>query len=92
MVAEPKVIPVDPDSDLAKLVDQAENESVVLERNGRRFRIVREDAFDPFANYDPERVLAAFEHAAGVFDGMDVEWLKAELRAQRGQDFRGRTT
>lgn len=86
MVAAPTVISVEPDSDLSKLVDQAEKTPVVLVRNGRRFRIVREDEVDPFANYDPERVLQAFESASGMFAGMDIGALKAELRAQRGHD------
>jgi hypothetical protein len=90
MVAEPKVIPVEPDSELSRLVDQAEETPIVLVRDGRRFRIVREEDAGPFAGYDPERVLAAIEQAAGLFDGMDVEWLKTGLRSQRGQARRGR--
>jgi len=86
MTAEPKIIPVAPGSELAELVDQSEEVPVVLERNGRRFRLVREDAVEPAGDYDPDRVLRAFERASGIFAGMDVEALKAELRAQRIQD------
>jgi hypothetical protein len=89
MAAEPKVIPVAPGSELAEIVDQAAEAPVVLERNGRRFRLVREDE-DPFADYDPERVLRGFEEAAGLLSGLDVEAFKAEIRAQRGQASKGR--
>lgn len=89
MVAEPKVIPVDPESELGHILDEAAAGDVILDKAGMRFRLIRQ-ADDPFANYDPERALAAFERAAGIFDGMDIEELKAELRAQRSQDSIGR--
>ena len=89
MVAEPKVIPVEPGSELAGIIDQAMERPIVLERNGRRFRLVRDDE-DPFANYDPERALRGFAEAAGLLSGLDIEAFKAELRAQRRQDSKGR--
>ena len=85
MAAEPKVIPVEPGSELDGILKAATTAPVVLERSGRRFRLVREDE-DPFANYDPERARAALAAVAGMFEGIDTEALKAELREQRGQD------
>lgn len=39
---------------------------------------------DIWANYDPNAVMAALEQATGIFDGIDIEQLKADLREQRG--------
>jgi hypothetical protein len=89
MVARPKVIPVEPDSELGRLLAEGTETEIVLESAGRRFRVVQETD-DPFANYDPDRALAAFEQASGIFAGQDVEALKAELRAQRVQPDRRR--
>ena len=45
---------------------------------------------DIWANYDPEAVRKAFENLTGIFDGIDVEQLKREIREARGQDSIGR--
>jgi hypothetical protein len=90
MTAEPRIIHVAPGGELAEIVDLSEETPVVLERNGRRFRLVREAAPDPLAGYDPERTLRAFERAAGILKGIDAEALKAEIREQRQQDSIGR--
>jgi hypothetical protein len=45
---------------------------------------------DIWANYDPERVLEALDQATGIFDGVDIEQLLADLREQRDQDSHGR--
>lgn len=90
MAAELKVIPVPPDSELAEIVDQAAYAPIVLERDGRRFRLVRDDEPEPLPSYDPERARAALKRVAGLFAGVDTEVLKAELREQRGQDSQGR--
>lgn len=89
MVTKTRVIQIEPDSELGRILDEAAAGDVILEKAGTRFRLIQQ-ADDLFANYDPERALAAFEQAAGLFDGMDVEELKAELRAQRSQDSIGR--
>jgi len=65
MVATPKVFAVASDGELAHILDEAVEAPIILERDGERFRLVREstagvrstaDDEDPFANYDPERV------------------------------------
>ena len=90
MAAEPKVIRVPPGSELDGIIEEATKTTIVLERNGRRFRLVREEETEPFAQYDPERARAALKRVAGMFEGIDTEALKAELREQRGQDSQGR--
>lgn len=86
---EPITIQVEPESELARLVAQAETEPVVLEKDGVRYRIMRDpDAF--WAGYDPEAVRAAFAGIRGLLSRDEAEALKAELREQRGQDSEGR--
>jgi hypothetical protein len=40
---------------------------------------------DLFANYDPEKVLKALDSSFGVLQGVDVEELLADIRAERAQ-------
>ena len=90
MAAEPKVIEVEPGSELDSIMEEATKVTVILEGKGRRFRLVREEVADPMARYDPERARAALKRVAGMFAGIDTAALKAELREQRGQDSQGR--
>ena len=57
---------------------------VIFEWHGRRYCIADARLVDPFANYDPERALAAIRKAAGAWKGLDTEAMKAEYRADRG--------
>jgi hypothetical protein len=86
MATNPRIIRVTPGSELAEIVDESANTAIVIERDGRRFRLVPDDAARLAETYDPDRVLDAIERATGIFAGMDVERLKAELREQRVQD------
>ena len=83
MVAEPKVIPIPPDSELARLLDEAATGNVVLENAGKRFRVVPERD-DPFAGYDPEQVRKALDRSFGSLKGLDVGAFLKEVREQRG--------
>ena len=89
MVAQPKTIEIEPESQLGTFLEQMTNLPVILVSNGRRFRLAP-DPEDILAGYDPEKVRAAFERAHGLLAGVDVEALKAELREQRGHDRRDR--
>jgi len=96
MAAQPLEIHVDPESETGKLLAQARERSIHIVSDGRRFRLVPEestaDDVDPFAGYDPERAAAAWRALAdaNIFEGVDTEVLKAELREMRGQDSIGR--
>ncbi len=89
MAAALKTITVEPDSEVAQVLDQATEEPILIETRGARFRVVRERE-DPFANYDPERVRSALDAMFGTLKGIDVDAFLAELREQRGQDSEGR--
>ena len=84
MVAGPKVITVEPDSDLGRILDEATERGAVLEKGGIRFRILREPAQETDQAWD------ALQRSFGILKGIDRERLKAELREQRGQDSQGR--
>jgi hypothetical protein len=98
MVTTPRRISFE---DFAKALDSvfddlAEHEQPILvQRKGRLFRVepaAMPESEDIWAGYDAERVLAAFEKAreARLFSGIDVESLKADIKAARGQDSKGR--
>jgi hypothetical protein len=84
MVAEPKVMMVPPDSELARLLDEAAGGDVILVNAGKRFRIVQERG-DPFAAYNPEQVRQALDLGFGSLKGLDLETFLEDLREQRGQ-------
>jgi hypothetical protein len=88
MVAEPKIVPVPPQSELARVLEEATDADVFLVSAGRRFRIVRDESAEGDAA-NP-RAWEALERSFGILKGIDAERLKAELREQRGQDTPGR--
>jgi hypothetical protein len=88
MAGEPQTIQIDPTSELARALADAD-EPVVLDSNGVRYRVLRvEDNI--FEGYDPRRVRDALRRSAGALAGVDVTALKRALRAQRAQDSQGR--
>ena len=105
MAAQAQVveIEIDPESEAGKKLAAAGDRKIVLVSGGHRFPVVSESAEGPDASeatrpeavvpvesHDPERAAAAWRASFGVWRGMDLETLKAELREQRGQDSVGR--
>ncbi len=82
MAAESVTISVDTESEIGRAVAQIRGNVpvVCLEIKGERYRLTPEH---PFAQYDPERMLAALRASAGSLAGVDIEALKREIRAQR---------
>lgn len=67
------------EGELAEILERAEDHPVVLERDGIRYRIVREGP----AKYDPERAREAMRNA-GTLVGVDPEELIERIyRARR---------
>jgi hypothetical protein len=71
---------VNPDTELARVLDEAEREghSVVLDNDGMTYRIVPddEDEIEPselWRGYDPARVLEALRAIRGMWHDMDVD-------------------
>jgi hypothetical protein len=76
-----------PDTELDRLLAQADRKPVVVERNGARYRVIRE-ADDIWADYDPEKAMQAIERSAGILKraGVDAERLEKDIYADRTQN------
>lgn len=82
MAKAPLMITVDPESALARALDEAET-PVVLDRNGVRYRVSR-GADDIWAGYDPERVREGLRQFAGTLSAEEGERIKELI--YRGRD------
>ena len=98
MVAEPRQISFEEFAEsLDAVFDDVDErqEPVLVRRAGRLYQLAPADARvtdDIWANYDPEKVLQAWEalRQTRPFEGVDVQQLKADIKAARGQDSIGR--
>lgn len=90
MVVAETTITVEPGSELDRVLTEAESAVVILIRGAERFRLSRDETRDLCASDDPERVRKALAGLAGAWTDIDAEELKADIRAQRGQDSHGR--
>ena len=82
MAKESLTITLDPASELARALAEADT-PVVLDSNGVRYTVEREDVF---AGYDGETVLRGLRQSRGALSGVDTEALLADLAEQRRQD------
>ena len=83
MVATPRTIRVDPDSELGRALSQNDHVPVVLETVDGTFTVTRAEA-DPWANYDPLLVVETLKEFAGTFTPEDGERMKE--RVYRGRE------
>lgn len=81
-----RTITVLPDSELAALLDEARQASIVLERDGVRYLLVRENA-DPFEDYDAAAVERSLRAAQGITPE-EAARLKTAVRAGREEGTR----
>lgn len=82
MASNPKPIPVTEHTDLRALLDDAAHRPVLLEHDGERFRLVREDddiAYEP----DPERVHQILDETVGGWADLDIDTIIAEIYTAR---------
>lgn len=86
MAKEPLTIPLDPSSELARVLADADL-PVVLISHGVRYTVEREDVF---AGYDVQAALEGLRQSRGALNGVDTEALLADLADQRSQDSIGR--
>jgi hypothetical protein len=84
---EPKTIHVTSEGELARLVEAANEGPVILEKDGVRYRLSREED-GPWANYDPEAVLSALRAAGGSLSAEEGENLKAYIYRAREEGSR----
>ena len=90
MATETKVINVAPESELGRFLEEIGEAPVVLEKNGERYVLAREDAHDIWADYDPEKVRQALRQGTGILAGVDRESLLSDIHAAREQNSSGR--
>ena len=90
MATETKVINVAPGSELGRFLEEIGEAPVVLEKDGERYVLAREDAHDIWADYDPEKVRQALPQSAGALAGIDRESLLSDTHAAREQNSPGR--
>jgi len=82
-----KIIEVEPDSELARLLDEADKGEIQLLRDGMSYRLARE-AGDIWAGYDPEKARAGMRAAAGAWKDIDAEALKEYIYRAREEGSR----
>lgn len=87
MVTEPKTIHVATGSELDQVVEAAKETPVILEKDGVRYRLSREND-GPWSNYNPEAVIAAIRVAAGTLDADEGEKLKSYVYQAREEGSR----
>ena len=80
-------ITLDPGSELAKALSEADEKPVVLVSNGARFKVSR--AEDDFRDdYDPKAFSDALRAAVGIFTPEEAEQLKAQIYRAREEGTR----
>jgi hypothetical protein len=84
---QPLLITFDPVSELARALADADAQ-VVIDSEGVRYTVAREDAF---ARYDPEAVLRALRESCGALRGVATDALQEDLAGQCEQVSGGRT-
>jgi hypothetical protein len=82
MAKVPLTITIDPASELARALADADAE-VVLDSGGVRYTVSPEEVF---AHYDVQAVLRGLRQSRGALKGVDTAALLADLREQRSQD------
>lgn len=91
MARQLRKIHVAPDSELARLLEKAAIAPLILEKDGDRYRLAREEKKeDIWADYDPARVRKALKRSAGALAHMNRQAFLADLHEQREQNSRGR--
>jgi hypothetical protein len=75
MHTEPRKYRVTPESELSRLLSNANREPVILENGNMRFRVVLE-AEDIWAGYDPDAVIAGIDAPARSITPEEAERMK----------------
>jgi hypothetical protein len=92
-------IEVEPGSELARLLEKANGATMVLVKDGVRYRVTPEELAeearpeavsepDPWADYDPERALAGMLAAAGSWSDIDADKMIEDIYRWREEGSR----
>src|SRR5207237_562458 len=85
MYLQPKRIKVEPGSELARLLEEANETPLLLEKNGVFYHLTLSEQEDIWADYDPQRVKAGLRESAGALSGVDTTQLLEDIHASREQ-------
>jgi len=78
-----RTIHVEPNSDLGRILDEADDVAIELEKDGVRYRLDRVRASDRPSVEQIERSIAGIRRAAGAWRDINAEELKASIRERR---------
>jgi hypothetical protein len=87
MMMEPKRIKVSPGSEIARILDEAKENPIILESNGETFRLYYEKT-EKLSGFDAEKIKYAIAHTAGSWADLDTDKMIAELYQAREQGSR----
>ncbi len=73
MLTEPKRIRVSPNSEIARLLEDARDQPLVLESNGITYRLYREEPENIWQDYDPEKAKKTVVEMAGSWADIDTD-------------------
>jgi hypothetical protein len=84
---QPKRIKVEPGSELARLLEEANKTPLLLEKDGLLYHVTASGPKekDIWADYDPQRVRAGLTESAGALSGVDRKQLLEDIHASREQ-------
>ena len=83
MVTEREPIQIAPDSELARFLDAGGETPVLLEKNGKFYRLVEEPAYQDGVLYDTEKVKTAIHNTTGSWSDVDPDQFIADLYKAR---------
>ncbi len=89
MLMEPHRVRIDPDSELARLLDEVGEMPILLEKNGEVYRLMKEE--DSWAAYDSEKVKAAIRKTTGSWADIDADKFITDLYRAREEGSRPAT-
>lgn len=87
MALRRKTITISTQGEIARLLDEAADGPLILERDGIRYRLDREGSAD-LPPYNAEAALVAIRAAGGSWSDLDTEALKADLYRAREEGTR----
>jgi hypothetical protein len=88
MDTKPHRIRLDPDSELARALDEAGDAPVLLEKDGKLYRLVEQAEENGWTDYDPEKAREALRKVAGIWADRDIDKLIADLYRAREEGSR----
>ncbi len=91
MLTEPKKIKINPNSEIARLLEDARDQSLVLESNGVTYRLYREEPENIWQDYDPIKAKRTITQLAGSWADIDTDRMIQELYRAREEGSRPET-